>query len=913
MHSSITSHLHGIFRILGVCLLAALCTIAAPVYSQEADDDSEKKDSEATEETQQGGEIEEVIVTGSYAGSLRVAQEMKRDSELVTEALSITDLGRLPDVNIADALQRLPGVAAVRDPNSGAPSSIQLRGMPAELTLGTLNGRDLATQSPTRNVRYDQFPSELIGGVVIYKSTQASIDDGGVAGVIDMRMLRPLDYKENKLSIEAAYMTNELADDLSRADCCGYRGSITYVFKTEDDTLGFALGWAHRDEPVAVMRTQHQAYRPPPNDYKDVDGDGVGDIVTYGLNHFDRAGKDKQDGAFAIVEWEPSESFSLYIDGLYSQVDVNNDINGFDIRNVSELWTNDYTDARTIDHRLVSGTVTAFPDFYGGEYGVRLENTAAFSDRDDNLKSLGANAVWQLNDTSQIIADLAYSKADYLARYASIGTQPLDLTSGDPTVLLGQAATYDATYHLPRMSMNVDLTDPNVNRVYSLTAPFYEDGTDEILTAKLDFDREISWGLLERFSVGVRYVDRNKTNLKLSQSGFIPVADRTPLTGDLILPNAQGSYSGPQTSVPGFLTFDFFAAADAYFGGYNPVSTPADQTGSWEVDETTTAAYVQLDFAGGDRLPYSGNFGLRYVDTESTSSSSRLVGSPDGTIVQPFSVDNDYQEWLPSFSLNLRPGEDWVIRFGIGKTIARAPVDDLNAGFQAYVGFGAPQAFGGNPKLEPFRANQVDLSAEYYYAPNGYIAVATYYKDLDTYITTSTETVDVGGVEVEFFRPVNGEGGHIKGIEFTLSHQFSSLPAPFSGLGIYANAAFVDSDIEVSRNFSDATLGLLGLSDYVYTIAAYYDLGGFDANISYSARDSYPHIVDGGAFETTDSEGFLIAQVSYAFTENWSVFWKGLNLTNQIYETYLGNGNPNIRGRYEEYGRTYYLGVKAEF
>jgi len=117
----------------------------------------------------------------------------------------------------------------------------------------------------------------------------------------------------------------------------------------------------------------------------------------------------------------------------------------------------------------------------------------------------------------------------------------------------------------------------------------------------------------------------------------------------------------------------------------------------------------------------------------------------------------------------------------------------------------------------------------------------------------------------------------------------------------------------VTRNFSDSTLGLLGLSDYVYTLSAYYSLGGLDANISYSARDSFATVVDGGGFETTDSEGYLIAQVSYQINDNWAVFWKGLNLTNQIYETYLGNGNPNIRGRYEEYGRTYYIGVRANF
>jgi len=883
---------------------AAICILSSPVYAQDVDED----ENDAEEETV----LEEVIVVGTFAGSLMAAMEVKKGSEAIVEAISLTDLGQLPDVNIADALKRLPGIAAVRDPNNGAASNIQLRGMPAELTLGTLNGRDLATQSPSRNIRYDQFPSELIGGAVVYKSTQAAINDGGVAGVIDLYTIRPLDYKESKLSFEAAYMTNTLASDISRADSGGFRGSVTYTFKSDDDTFGFALGWAHRDEPVAVMRTQHQSYDPS-SAYQDLDGDGTYDSAAWGLNHFTRAGADKRDGAFAVFQWEPSDSFNLYVDALYSQVDVNNDINGFDVRNLNQVWANVYTDAVTIDDRLVSGTVTGYNAGWTYPYALSLENTAAFTDRDDNLKSLGAKAEWQLSDASTLVADIAMSRADYLARYASIGTEPLNLDWDVPYAMLEQAVTFDATRSPLRLLMNVDLTDPNINRVYSLNAPFYEDGTDDILTAKLDYLRDVEWGVIDRFTTGIRLVDRDKVNDQLSQSGWVAMADRTPLTPDMILRDAHGSYSGSQQNIPDFLTFDFFAAADAYFGGYNPTLSDSDRVASWEVNEKTTAAFIQMEFSGGDRLPYTGNFGIRYVDTESKSSSSRLVGTPDGNVVQPFSVRNDYQEWLPSFNINLRPTEDWVIRFGVGKTIARAPVDDLNAGFEAYTGWGSSTAYGGNPYLEPFRANQVDLSAEYYYGDNAYFSVAAYYKDLETFITTSTEIVEVDGIPFEFFRPVNGEGGYIRGVELTLSHQFTSLPAPFDGLGIWANVAFVESDIKVSRNFSDSTLGLLGLSDYVYTLSAYYSLGGWDANISYSARDDFATVVDGGGFETTDSEGYLIAQVSYQFNDNWSVFWKGLNLTDQTYETYLGNGNPNIRGRYEEFGRTYYLGVKANF
>jgi len=854
--------------------------------------------------------IDEIVVRGTYANVLRSSMEQKRSSELVTEAISLADLGLLPDTNIADALRRLPGITASRDPNNGAASNIQLRGMPSELTLGTMNGRDVPTQSSTRDIRYDQFPSELIGGAVVVKSASASVNDGGVAGVIDLTTVRPLGSQLDTFSIDARYMTHDLSDELSRSDSGGYRFSASYVAQTANDTLGVAIGWARRDEPVGVVRTQHQSYNPPPNNYVDIDGNGTGDVTAYGLNHFVRAGSDKRDGAIGVLQWEPNDTFSLYVDAMYSQFDVYNAINGFNVNELSALWTNSYTDFVVIDDHLIAGDVTAV-DPFGPDFGVRVENTAGFSDRDDNLKSLGINAKWNISDSSRLVFDVASSKADYIARYAQIGTQALDFSSGSPVVLAQQGVVFDATDELAEIAFNFDLADPNINRPFQLTAPFYEDGTDKINSAKIGFEMDLNAWLFNGFSAGLRFVEREKTNIQLSQNVTLPIADRQALTQDQILAPALGSYSGIQSNVPDYLTYDFFTVADAYFGGYNPTATDNDRTASWVVNEDTSAAFVQFDFAGGDKLPFTGNIGVRFVDTESESSSTRWVlvaGQP--SVLEPYSVANDYQEVLPSFSINVRPTDKWIIRFGFGKTISRAPVRDLNAGFGAF-DFGTPQAFGGNPLLEPFRADQVDLSVEYYYGWNSFISVASYYKDLETFITTSTEVVDIDGTDYEFFRPVNGSGGYIRGAEFAISHMFDSLPSPFNGLGVYANLAIVDSNIKVDRNFADPTLGLLGLSDYAYTVSAYYNLGKFDANISYSDRDDYARVVDGGGFEVNEGEGFLSLQASYQITKGVSVFLQGLNLTDALYTTNLGD--PRLHGRYEQFGRTYYAGVRASF
>lgn len=867
------------WRLAASMMVLAACTASAAV-AQEAPD---------------GQTVEEVVVVGRYAGSLKKAMEVKRDSPIVVEALSVSDLGQLPDVSVADALARLPGLAADRDPNNGAASQISLRGMPPEMSLGTLNGRDLATPTADRNIRYDQFPSELVGGAMIYKSAMASINDGGVAGSIDLRTVRPLDYKANSLQVSGSGVYAPFSKNTGLGDSSGYRGSIAYIGKFKDDTLGVAIGYAQREEPFTAVRSQHSSFNP--TTYQDLGGDGRNDLVTYGLAHFVRVGTDKRRGAVAALEWKPTSDLHLYVDALYSKVDIDGKINGFYFDNTSILYANTYSNSVVQDDKLVAGTITNSL----GAAGLRLSNQSAFAARNDELKSIGANLVWQVSDNSKLTADLAYSAVDYLANYAEIRT---DVSSANASV------AFDARGKVVSIKPSVDLTNLAQNPVTSLTMPFYQDGSDKIASGKLDFEHQFAPdGFFQSFSAGLRYVDRDKSNLQMSDSRSI-----TPraLQADMLEPFAREGYSGKQSDQPRFLTFDFNRVVNAYFGGLRPTQGIADRVSSWAVGEQTFAGYAQVDFAtdlAGMRL--LGNGGLRVVRTESRSSSERLVDPGNGnTVLQPYSVSNSYTEVLPSLNFTLKPNDQWVFRLGLAKTIARAPLESLNAGFQAY-DYGTPQAFGGNPLLEPFRANQVDLTAEWYFGENDFVSATAYYKDLDTFITTATQIIDIGGVNYEFFQPVNGKGGYIRGLEMTYQHQFNSLPAPFDGLGVYANYAITDSDITVSRNYSAATLGLNGLSKRVGTGSVYYYKNGFEARFSYRYRGAFARVVDGGGFENNESEGFLDFQTSYEFKNGVSVVLQAANLTNTPYKTNLGD--KGLHGRYEEFGRMYYLGFRARF
>jgi len=875
---------------LALTVSVAALLLAGAAHAQDAQTEAQTSATDADVATT-------VIVRGSYAGSLKKAMAVKRDSAVVVESLSLSDLGQLPDVSVADALARLPGLAADRDPNNGAASQIALRGLPAEMMLGTMNGRDLASSTPDRNIRYDQFPTELIGGALVYKSPMASIPEGGVAGSIDLKTIHPLDVKENKWFVSATEVFAPFSGKFAQGKDSGYRTSLSYMGRTQDKKFGIAFGIAVRDEPFAAQRTQHASLNP--TTYMDLGGDSQQDLVTYGLTNFVRVGTDKRDGAFLTLEFKPNDKLHVVVDGLYSKVKIFDDIHGFYIDNTSALWANSYTNSVVDGNTLVAGTITNTTP----GYGVRISNQNAFARRNDTFDSIGINAQYKLDSQSWLDMDLAKSHVDYLADYAFIDT---DVQSGP-----AQSVTFDSRPKVTSIGVNVDLTNPTINMLTQMQVPFYEDGTDDSTNARVDFHHSFnSDGFAKGVVFGVRTTDRHKTNIK--RDGTINITP-TVIDPSLVLPFARGSYTSPQDGGPEYMTFNFFDVANRYFGGYHPTDTSVSaKTGTWDVHEKTTALYGQLDFESSlFGIDYTGNIGLRVVKTEDNSSSFRLIDPGNGnTTLEPYSVSNDYTDTLPSLNLKFQPSHDWIIRVGLAQTIARPAIDDLNAGFSAY-DYGTPQAYGGNPLLEPFRADQLDLTNEWYFGSNDFIAVSAYYKHLRSFITTSTDYIDINGTPYQFFQPVNGHGGYIQGIEFTYQQQFDQLPAPWDGLGVYANVAFADSDVKVTRNFSAATLGLNNMSKNVGTATLYYYKNGFELRGSYRYRSSFSRVVDGGGFENNEAEGFLDFQTSYAFKNGVSVVIQGSNLLNAPYKTNLGS--PNLRGRYEEFGTYYYAGIRAKF
>lgn len=861
----------------------------------------------------------DIVVTG-FRQSLRTAINQKRNADRVQEVLAAEDIGKLPEASIAEALARLPGLATNRDRGNG--TQISIRGLGPNLVNTLLNGREIVSAEASRNVRYEQYPAELINGASVFKSPTAAQVEGAIAGQVDLRTLKPLDFSKTRVVLNARAIYSDLAEDVQDSSAWGYVASASLVTQLFDDTLGLAIGYSGRRQSVATVRTN--IFRPT-NSFADLTGDGVGnDNIPFGFEGLARGGDDIRHGALAAIQWKPSDRFEVNGDFFYSHVKFDETQRGFRVENLPFGNTLTGGTGIAIDRDgspqgYVTGITTTNANTSFGQV-VRGVNEMFFFK--DDLYAGGLNAAWRPQGWV-IAADVGYSTTHRDQQFLTLRTEPFGVV---PTT-----SFVSGRNSVPQMSVSANLADPSVFRIADFQIPENGGGAplinDELLTASLDATREIGQGPLAALRFGARYTDRTKDYTQRTQFGFIDPAARVATPTSLL--NAPYTFKGPFSGLPQVQSIDIVAAVEQLFGPIAPTTSTFDQRSSWQVGEKTYAGYGQVDLDGNlFGLPFTGNVGLRVIRTETLSNSVRVdqTQQPDGSTpitITPVSIANEFTDWLPNLNLTFKPTDRLQLRFAASKAISRAPLDDLNAGFGVFT-FGAPAAFGGNPLLEPFRANQLDATVEWYFNRDSALTVSGFYKDLDTFIVQQVTPLFVpnpaGGPDLEgtFRQPVNGRGGTIKGVEVLFQQAFSFLPTPLDGLGVYLNYSYTDSNISVTEN--DNAIGAIqlpGLSKHVGNATLYYSKSGFEARVAYRYRSSYAtELGDTDRILFTAPEGVLDFQTSYEFGEGSR--FKGVrllaqanNLTDEPFETYYGD--RRLQGRYERFGRRLLLGVGYQF
>lgn len=868
-------------------------------------------------EEQEQDETEIIEVQGSFQRALSSAFAEKRLASQVLDSVSAEDLGKLPDISIAEAIARLPGVVANRD--RGNATELSVRGLGPNLTNTLLNGRELATGEASRNIRYETYPGELLRGAYVFKSPKASLVEGGVGGTIDLRTIKPLDFSESRVVLNARASYFELADDIENADAIGHTGSISYVDQFMDDTLGVVFAYARREQPTATASTTvfPSTSRSPWDNANTPAFDAAGvEVLPFGLDAGVRGGNDKRNGVVGAVQWKPSSTFETTLDIFYSGVDFVNPSKGIRVEGLASEFGNLYTNLESSEGFITGGTIEQTANF-----GMSVSTVNEIFTLYDDLYAGGINLQWKPG-LWKFTGDLGYSKNDREAQFVSVETEIHDVSGSAPFQVANGTQVSFATQAngISQFDFNVDLSDPSINLPAIVRVPDSDSIQDEIYTYSLDAEYLLSGDFFVSFTAGVRLTEREKHLVARSDFPFINENERIAIPSSLLNNPLTGAGG---ITFPATLNFDRQGVIDQLFGGINPQQTSSNTTESWVVEEDITAAYVSLDFEGDlAGMDYTGNIGVRAVNTK-TSSTSTLLENGEGTnfieVLTPFSVDNDYSDVLPSINISFFPSDDKIIRVGLSKAIARAPLDDLNAGVGEF-NFGSPEAFGGNPKLKPFRANQVDLAFEWYRAEDSVFTASAFYKDIETFIVRETQTGVTlpSGTIGSFTQPINGDGGSITGVEVAYSQSLGFLHETLDGLGVYLNYSYLDSDIEVGPAFVEGTFPLPGLAENTFNAQLWYFKRGFEARLGYRYNDAYATELGDvpGQVLFSDSAGVVDFQMSYQFADDSSL--EGLklllqanNLSDEPFRTYYGD--ESVRGRYEVFGRRFWAGFSYEF
>lgn len=893
-----------------------------------------------------------IVITG-IRRSVQDSIQIKRRETSMVEAVSAEEIGKLPDVSIAESIARLPGLTAQRV--AGRAQIVSIRGFSPDFTTVLLNGRQQASSGYNRAVEFDQYPSELLGSVVVYKTPDANISGMGLAGTVDLRTIRPLEYGKRAIAINLRGELDQGGGRNSEMSKWGWRGSASYIGQNEDGTLGWLIGYAHLDAPGHINHTKNWYYE----NYGGYFGDASENILS-GQEAFAYTSRDKRDGVMGTLEWKPSDAVHSVLDLYYSRFKQESTMHGAEW--FSDLWTG-------------LGTTLTNPQIVnrgGNPFAVsgHFDNVNLLLRNDDNrrtdhLFSAGLNNEFRLAEHTHLYADLSYSsnKRDetYIETYAGYGIGP----SPDARPL----DSYD--FFIPEnnfpqfTNFGLNYADPNQVSLGG-GGGWYAWGHDGLKNSPhvketlgsgdLTLKQDLPGGFFSSIEAGLDYTHRHKTktvdelNLMLKNGRQEVLVDPKYLNDPTSL-----SFAG----MGDVLNVNIVDALPTYYDTV-PVTDTAHYDKSWGIKEDIATFKLKANIDSGG---LHGNIGVQVVRQKQESSGLRINETISPTVLEPVDVSDTYTDVLPSLNLYYDFDNKNRIRFAAAKVMARPRMDDMRANlvpdFNAAVCAGSPgcqpgqvtnpwSATGGNPKLQPWRAKEVDVAYEWYGGKATYFSVNAFNFWLDNYIYDQSVKFDFSSFPLPpdaatilnpatcdpvnqtnactissqgtLTMPANGKGGWLRGVEVSGAVEFGRFARFLDGFG--AEGSVAHSKYKLSGDAANVIGALPGFSPWVYNITGYYEKNGFQARASYRYRSAFKgEVVSlftnlGTPQVLADKQ--LDAQIGYTFQPGSRLNGLGLllqvtNVLNSPYRTaYTVNGTTTLE-TYEEYGRQIFLGASYHF
>ena len=822
------------------------------------------------------GADEEVVVVG-IRGALSQALDIKRESNAVVDAISAEDIGKFPDKNIAESLQRIPGVSINRG-FVGEGNEVSIRGTNPELTQVMLNGQFVAATNwfalaaNRRSFNMDLMPSELVSGVEVYKSSVAKLDEGGVGGTVILKTRKPLDL--DPLTIFASLEIQQL--DIADDDGDAINGLISW--KNDAETFGI----------LAAISSSTTIGRGNKAENYWEEGWSVA-----GISNFTQ---DRERETFDLTaQFAPSDSLSFTLHHFNTELKAYNTNQNFLVFAGSGVYPSGFTNFTNASNNAPSsvgagsvpltGTLTGgggVPSWQGWQIAQdintrRPELTTEVTDLNIDFEGNGFRFHGTIGGTE--------SKGGNGGNLNSLwGITPSDtrLVGNDP-VNGTVSVDFDMTLN-EGIFMRINGLDPADGSWQDILPAGYPSLSETILTdeesyAQGDFQFDVDWGMITMVETGIKLRNHEFTQNQIDHTidpDFylgLNLADYQSGTIDV---GTEVMKNGSDHVIAQMNTEAFDSAARA-----NTIASVALNGAAGKIEEDITALYFQANFEGDG---YRGNAGLRYVETDVTASTNPFVNSE--FIASSLGTDYRYTDWLPSLNLALDLSDDMILRMSAARVMSRPGYSQLNPGLRA-VNTNNFSAIRGIPSIDPFRAAQMDIGVEWYFAEGGLFSVTGFTKDISTFVSarqiqeeyTHNTATAPGGIW-NMTIPVEGSGGRIRGLELQYQQAFDN------GFGALANLTLSNGKgrLEPSSTNPDGKVDLPGNSEVSYNLTGYYENDIVAARLAYTYRDEF--LAEGTAIGNNlaifDEQAFLDASFTWHATDQLDVSVEMVNLLGEV-------------------------------
>jgi TonB-dependent receptor len=857
----------------------------------------------------------EILVTG-FRGSLDRALNIKRNEAGAVDTILAEDMADFPDLNLAESIQRLPGVTIEREGGQGR--TISVRGLGADFTRVRINGLEAQAAvggNRSRGFDFSIFASELFNSITVRKTQSAEIEEGSLGATVDLQTGRPLDFGAG---IHGAVAGQASYNDLSEKTLPRLAGLLSWT--NDDETFGVLASVAYserRPTSESFNTTRWQSGEPAlaygaGNNFagcttcttaeqrSEVLSAFYPRIPRYTIGAF----SENRLGLTGSVQWKPTEDTEIVLDGLYSR--FNQEAESPNIEAISfSRAAGGVRETVLREYEIDRETNTLS---YGVFDNVDVRSENGFSRDESRFMQVSLNARHAFTDRFRGIVKLGTSHSK--ARTPLSVSYMFDANNVD-------GFTYDfrGNDRLPQISYGFDVTD---GRNFTLTEWRRSTGGADyrLKTAAGRLEYDLTDDLTIKAGAEYRTYDFDTFGFQQAVSALTGADRATDVTNLGKIENIAGGLDIPAGTDLNYIVPDIFAINDV-LSRYDDPLVPTFN-GTREVQEKDTGAFIQADFdtlVGG--LTVRGNVGLRYAHTDTTSS---------GFLSEEYiDVDNSYSNWLPSFNLAVEPAEDVVVRLGAAKVISRPTLGDLTPG--GSLSTPTRRVSYGNPLLAPFKATNYDASVEWYFAGEALLAAAVFYKDIASFTNTVTEMVPwrslglpdslLAGTpaspdeDFEVTRLVNGAGGTLKGLELQYQQPFTFLPGFLNNTGFIGNMTFVDSEVDYGDFGKNR---LRGQSNFMYNATLYYEDDKFSARASAAYRDDYLVAFPGGNGNSEEGVNATLnidASISYEVTDGVRLSVEAINLTDEYSDRYVDA--TNRVSNYRHFGREFLIGARASF